>query len=156
GEIAAAEKRTNYIANLGSLGVKVWGDDGWMNTEQYGVKYMGSAGHTFEINKIYSASSINVDINRLYQMDIIPMRVFDIMACGGFVLAEYSKELSNIFEIGKEVETYSTLDELVSKATYYLDHESEALEIAKRGRGAVLKNHTISGRVKYMLKACAK
>ena len=153
GEIAAAEKRANYIANLGSLGVKVWGDDGWLGTEQYGVKYIGSAGHTFEINKIYSASCINVDINRLYQMDIIPMRIFDIMACGGFVLAEYSKELSNIFEIGKEVETYSTLDELVSKATYYLDHESEALEIAEHGREAVLKNHTISGRVKHMLNA---
>ena len=152
GEIAAAEKRSNYIANLGSLGVKVWGDDGWISTEQYGVKYMGSAGHTFEINKIYNASSINVDINRLYQMDIIPMRVFDIMSCGGFVLAEYSKELSSIFEIGKEVEIYSTLDELVSKATYYLDHESEALEIAERGRDEVRKNHTISGRVKHMLK----
>jgi hypothetical protein len=33
GEIAAAEKRSNYIANLGSLGVKVWGDDGWMSTD---------------------------------------------------------------------------------------------------------------------------
>lgn len=152
GEIAAAEKRSNYIANLGSLGVKVWGDDGWLSTEQYGVKYMGSAGHNYEINKVYSASSINVDINRLYQMDIIPMRIFDIMACGGFVLAEYSKELSNIFEIGKQVETYSTLDELVSKAKYYLDHESEALEIAKRGRDEVRKNHTISARVKHMLK----
>ena len=156
GEIAAAEKRVNYIAKLGGLDVKVWGDEGWRNAEQYGAKYMGSAGHTFEINKIYSASSINVDINRLYQMDIIPMRIFDIMACGGFVLAEYSKELGDIFEIGKEVETYSTLDELVLKATYYLDHESEVLEIAERGREAVLKNHTISGRVKHMLKACAK
>ena len=115
---------------------------------------MGSAGHDYEINKIYSASSINVDINRLYQMDIIPMRVFDIMSCGGFVLAEYSKEIGSIFEVGKEVETYSTLDELISKATYYLDHESEALEIAKRGREAVNKNHTISGRVKHMLNAC--
>jgi spore maturation protein CgeB len=60
------------------------------------------------------------------------------------------------FEIGKEVETYSTLDELVSKATYYLNHEPEALEIAERGREVVLKNHTISGRVKHMLRACAQ
>ncbi|MBW1895109.1 MAG: glycosyltransferase [Deltaproteobacteria bacterium] len=156
GEIAASEKRINYIANLGSLGVKVWGDEGWRSAEQYGVKYMGSAGHTFEINKIYSASSINVDINRLYQMDIIPMRIFDIMACGGFVLAEHSTELNNIFEIGKEVETYSTFDELASKAAYYLNHESEALEIAERGRDEVRKNHRISTRVEHMLKACAK
>lgn len=151
GEIAAAEKRINYIASLGRLGLNVWGDQGWRITEQYGVKYMGSAGHTYEINKIYSASLVNVDINRLYQADIVTMRVFDIMACGGFVLAEYSRDLDELFEIGKEVEAYHTLDELLSKASYYLDHRGEALEIAERGREAVRNNHTIEKRVKYML-----
>jgi spore maturation protein CgeB len=153
GEIAAAEKRINYISNLGGLGVKVWGDDGWRAAERYGVKYMGSAGHTFEINKIYIASGINVDINRLFQMDIIPMRIFDIMACGGFVLAEYSPELAGIFEIGKEIEAYRTLDELASKAAYYLDNESEAMKIVERGTDAVRKNHKISTRVEHMLNA---
>ena len=151
GEIAAAEKRINYLANLNQFSVEVWGDEGWQVLEQYGIKYMRSAGHTYEINKIYGASRVNIDINRLYQMDIVPMRIFDIMACGGFVLAEYSRELGEIFEIGKEVETYRTLDELISKAAYYLDHRDEALEIAKRGREAVRKNHTISMRVNHML-----
>ena len=36
-------------------------------------------------------------------MDIIPMRIFDIMACGGFVLVEYSLELDEIFEIGRGI-----------------------------------------------------
>ncbi len=151
GEIAAAEKRINYLANLNQFSVEVWGDEGWRVLEQYGIKYMGSAGHTYEINKIYGASRVNIDINRLYQMDIVPMRIFDIMACGGFVLAEYSRELGEIFEIGKEVETYRTLDELISKVAYYLDHRDEALEIAKLGREAVRKNHTISMRVNHML-----
>ncbi len=151
GEIAAAEKRINYLANLNQFSVEVWGDEGWRVLEQYGIKYRGSAGHTYEINKIYGASRVNIDINRLYQMDIVPMRIFDIMACGGFVLAEYSHELGEIFEIGKEVETYRTLDELISKAAYYLAHRDEALEIARLGREAVRKNHTISMRVNHML-----
>jgi len=155
GEIAAAEKRINYLAGLNDFDVKVWGDEGWRMAEQYGVKYMGSAGHSYEINKIYCASSINVDINRLYQMDIVPMRIFDIMACGGFVLAEYSDEIGEIFDLGREVETYRTLEELFSKAAYYLEHGDEALEIAERGREAVMKNHTISMRVKYMLESCS-
>ena len=70
--------------------------------QQYGVKYMGSAGHTYEISKIYYASRINIDISRLYQMDIIPMRIFDIITCGGFVLAEYSREFDEIFKIGRD------------------------------------------------------
>ncbi len=155
GEIAAAEKRINYLAGLNTFDVKVWGDEGWRVIEQYGIKYMGNAGHFYEINKIYGASRINVDINRLYQMDIVTMRIFDIMACGGFVLAEYSDEISEIFELGREVETYRTLEELVSKVEYYMSHGNEALEIAARGREAVIKNHTILTRVKYMLESCS-
>jgi len=41
GEIAAAEKRINYLARLGNVDMKVWGDEGWRAIEQYGVKYMG-------------------------------------------------------------------------------------------------------------------
>jgi len=151
GEIAAAEKRVNYLAGLHAFDVRVWGDEGWRTAERYGVRYMGSAGHSYEINKIYGASCINVDINRIYQMDIIPMRIFDIMACGGFVLAEHSDDLGEIFEIGKEIVTYRTPGELVSRAAYYLDHRDEAFEIAKRGRGVVTRNHTISMRVRHML-----
>lgn len=155
GEIAAAEKRINYLAGLAAFDLKVWGDEGWKMIEQYGIEYIGKAGHTHEINKIYCASCINIDINRIYQMDIIPMRIFDIMACGGFVLAEYSHDLKEIFEIGREVEAYRTLDELVSKTKYYLKNTSEALEIANRGREAVIKNHTIPIRVKHMLDSCS-
>ena len=151
GEVSAAEKRVNYLARLGNFDMKVWGDEGWRVIEQYGVKYMGSAGHTYEINKIYDASYITININRLYQADIVPMRIFDIMACGGFVLVEYSRELDEIFEIGREVETYRAIDELVSKADYYLGHRAEALEIAELGREAVCKNHMISMRVNHML-----
>jgi spore maturation protein CgeB len=150
-ELAAAEKRINYISNLGMLGVKIWGDEGWRITDQYGAKYMGQAGHHHEVNKIYSGSIINLDINRLYQPDIVTMRVFDVMACGGFVLTEYSPTLEALFEIDNEVVAYRTLDELISKASYYLDHRDEAGEIADRGRAAVINRHTIENRVCHML-----
>jgi hypothetical protein len=153
GEIAAAEKRINTIANLGDLGMKVWGDEGWKALDPYGIRYMGGAGHSQEINKVYCGSAINLDVNRLYQGDIVTMRVFDIMACGGFVLAEYSEELADLFEIGREVETYRTLEELRSKAAHYLHHREEAVEIAARGRRAVLERHTIAQRVGHMLEA---
>lgn len=151
GEIAAAEKRVNYVAELGNLGIKVWGDNGWRLTEPYGVEYMGGAGHNYEINKIYFASVVNLDINRIYQPDIVTMRVFDAMACGGFVLAEYSRDLEDLFDIGTEVEAYHTLGELLEKAAYYLKHTGEAQAIAKRGLEAVRKNHTVAKRVEHML-----
>ena len=151
GEISAAEKRLNYLAELGAHDLAVWGDDGWRQLSAYGARTPGSALHETELPLIYSASTINVDIGRLYQSDIIPMRIFDILSCGGFVLAEHSDALANAFEIGVELDSYRTVDELQAKVAHYLRHPEEARTLAMRGREAVLSRHTIRGRVREML-----
>ncbi len=151
GEIAAANKRTAYLAALGSRGVHVWGDDGFADLAGTGAVWRGLAGHYHELNKIYSYARINVDIGRLYQQDIVTMRVFDVLACGGFVIAEWSEALAELFDVGREVEAYRTLEELVAKIDHYSAHRNETGEIAERGRYRVLRDHTIRARVRRML-----
>ncbi|HET6148662.1 MAG TPA: glycosyltransferase [Polyangia bacterium] len=155
GEIAAAEKRLVYLAPLGRFGARVWGDEGWRALNPDGlaseVQYQGPAGHGLELTKIYCATQINVDVGRLYQSDIVTMRVFDVLACGGFVLAERSAALAELFEIGVEVDCYATADELTAKVAHYLAHPAAAHAIALRGRAAVQQRHTIAARVARML-----
>lgn len=151
-EVAAAEKRRLYISGLAKFGVKVWGDAAWNSSvSDCGVCYMGPAGHKHDLNKIYTASLINLDVNRLYQMDMVNMRVFDILACGGFVLAEISDDLNELFEVGREVIGYRTLEELEEKVGYYLSRPEEARAIAERGMAAVRERHTVRQRIEYML-----
>lgn len=150
-EKAAFEKRMAYLLQLGRYALKIWGDEGWKRLEGNGIQYMGYAGHKYEINKIYSASLINIDINRLYQPDMVNMRVFDIMACGGFVIAEHSEALNELFKIEYEVATFKTSGELMEKVGYYLSNTEKAREIAFRGMTAVSERHTIKARVKHML-----
>ena len=153
GEIAAAEKRLGYIGRLGRFGVCVWGDEGWRAAQSAGLAchYRGPAGHGLELTKIYCASLINVDIGRVYQDDIVTMRVFDVLACGGFVLAERSPALAELFEIGAEVECYSSADELETKVAHYLAHPEAARAIALHGMAAVRARHGIDARVAHML-----
>ena len=150
-ETAASEKRLMYLSRLGRYEARVWGDEDWQKAEGDGLRYMGFAGHKYELNKIYSASTINIDINRPYQADMVNMRVFDIMACGGFVIAEHSEDLSELFEVDYEVVTFKTLSELLDKVEYYLSNADEAREVACRGNKAVRERHTIQARVKHML-----
>ena len=112
---------------------------------------MGGAGHMEELTRVYNASIINVDIGRIYQTDIPPMRLFDIMACGAFQLAEHSEAVSNLFEIGVEIETWKTIGELKNKVAWYLKHPSQAGKIAARGMAAVRKDHTVTQRLKEMM-----
>ena len=150
-EIAAAEKRLAYVSQLARFGMRVWGDDGWTSVQAAGVAYQGPAGHALELTKIYCATLINVDIGRLYQDDIVTMRVFDVLACGGFVLAERSSALAELFEVGTEIDGYDTLEELEAKVAHYLAHPAEAHAIARRGREAVRLRHDVNGRVAHML-----
>ncbi len=152
-ELAAAEKRLFAVAGLGRHGIRVWGDAGWRSLERFGVQYMGAAGHTHELNKIYQGSVVNVDVGRIYQADIVTMRIFDILACGGFVIAEHSPALDELFAVGEELEAYRSMEELGLKVEYYLEHPEEAREIACKGLRAVRERHSVNHRVARMLAA---
>ncbi len=150
-EIAAAEKRVAYAAALGPLGLQVWGDAAWRNLEATGLQYQGHAGHNDELTKIYANAAINVDLGRIYQMDIVTMRVFDVLACGGFLIAEHNQSLEELFRIGTELESYRSLEELEDKVRYYQANPTAADAIRARARSAITERHTIARRLNHML-----
>ena len=55
----------------------------------------------------------------------LPLRIWDILGAGGFLLTNYQIELGDFFENGKDLVYYDSLDDMMRKAEYYLDHEDE-------------------------------
>ena len=153
GEVAASEKRLSWAANLREAGLAVWGDAGWGLAARHGVDYRGPAGHAHELTRIYNACPLHWDVGRLYQSDIVTMRVFDVLACGRLVLAEHSPALEELFDVGVEVESYRDLAELRAKVARFQAHPDQAERIAARGRDAVRERHTIARRVETLLEA---
>ena len=151
GEIIGGYWRHEVVASLAPMGAQVWGDTGWRGLERHGVVYRGFAGHTRDLGGIYCAAQVNVDIGRIYQADIVTMRVFDVLACGGFLIAAWSEGLGELFELGDEIETWKSLPELVEKTRYYLDHPDARRQLAERGRARVLQDHTVRRRIHDML-----
>jgi len=151
GELPSSERRLRTMAALAPFDVQVWGDGGWRVLRMPGVRHRGYAGHHHALTRIYQLSAINIDIGRLYQSDIVTMRVFDVLGCGGFLIAEHSEEIGDLFEVGVEVETWSTRAELVDKVRFYLAHPDEARVIAERGLQAVDDRHRVAHRVDQML-----
>lgn len=150
-ERAASERRLAIVDVLAPLGLHVWGDAGFEGR----ACYRGPARHGDELTRIYNAARVHVDVGRLYQRDIVTMRVFDVLACGGFLIAEHGPALEELFEVGREVEAWSTRGELLAKTRYYLDHPEEARAIAEAGRAAVLERHSFERRVDRLLSGVA-
>ena len=152
GEMSASEKRLTCIAQLGCHKIQVWGDSGWKHILNHGIVHRGYAGHFKELNHIYCDSQINIDVGRLYQSDIVPMRIFDILACGGFVLAEYNEAIEELFVLDEEIVCWKSFADLRHKADYFLRHPEEARSIALAGRARVCRDHRIKDRVHGMLR----
>lgn len=76
------------------------------------------------------------------------MRLYESTGVGAMLLTDMKDNLHELFEIGKEVETYETKEELLEKITYYLAHDDERKRIAKAGQERTLKEHTYAHRMK--------
>lgn len=93
----------------------------------------GVADYATQMPLIFHGSKINLNLSLRSIHSGIPLRVMDIMACGGFVLSNAQPELTEYFEEGREIVTFHSLKDCLDKISYYLTHEKEREQIAKAG-----------------------
>ncbi len=84
------------------------------------------------------------------------MRLYEATGVGTMLITDYKDDLHKLFEIGKEVETYKTKEELINKVNYYLTHDKEREKIAKAGQKRTLKDHTYKHRMEELVKILNK
>jgi spore maturation protein CgeB len=70
------------------------------------------------------------------------VRLFEITGVGSCMITDFKKNLNEIFEIDKEVISFSSGDECVEKIKWLLEHPKEREEIARAGQRRVLRDHT--------------
>ncbi len=116
------------------------------------VHCMGPARTLTEMPRIFHASKINLNITMRPIESGLSLRIWDVLGCGGFLLTNYQSEIPEYFEIGRDLETYASMEELEQKAAYYLTHEEERLEIALHGYEKVSMLHTYEIRITEMIR----
>ncbi|MCK5320473.1 glycosyltransferase family 1 protein [Candidatus Parcubacteria bacterium] len=79
------------------------------------------------------------------------MTLYEATGCGCLLIADTKDNLSELFEVGKEIETYSNDKELSEKINYYLSHEEERKKIAKAGQKRTLEDHTYEKRTQELI-----
>jgi spore maturation protein CgeB len=80
-----------------------------------------------------TCSKICLSMMRRCNRDTHVMRTFEIPACGAFMLAERTEEQCEMFAEDRECVFFSTPEELLDKASYYLKHDEARRKIARAG-----------------------
>lgn len=111
------------------------------------VNNKGYVDYNNEMPKVFKLSKINLNMTLKTIKTGIPLRIFDIMGSGGFLLTNYQQELLDYFEPDKDFVYYEDMNDLISKIDYYLLHDDERREIAHNGYKKVKEFHTLNLRL---------
>lgn len=100
---------------------------------------------------VFKKAKINLNISLRSILSGIPLRAFDIMGAGGFLLTNYQADFLDYFIPGEDFVFYDSQKDLLSKIDYYLNHETERAQIAKNGLQKISADHTYVHRVNEIL-----
>ena len=120
------------------------------------IRYRGSVDYWSESPKVFHAAKINLNFTIPNIKSGIPLRVWDVLGAGGFLLTNYQAEIPYYFKEGEDLVCFDGVEDLVEKISYYLNHEEERARIARNGRKKVEQYHRYYNRIEQILQILAE
>lgn len=111
----------------------------------------GTVDYYSQMPLVFKQSRVNLNISLRSIKSGIPLRAFDIMGSGGFLLSNYQADYLDFFMPGEDFAYYESKEDLLYKIDYYLAHEEERMAVAKSGHDKIAAGHTFRDRVREML-----
>ena len=114
------------------------------------VSNHGAVEYYKEAPAVFKKSKVNLNMTLRSIKNGVPLRAFDILGAGGFLLSNFQNGFLDLFIPGEDFVYYQNKTDLVDKVGYYLKHEEERKAIARNGHDKVAARHTYRHRVKEM------
>ena len=137
--------------------LKVWGPSRKQipSTSLLQNHYVGSVwGH--DMFQVLASSKIVLN----HHGDVAPyannMRLFEATGVGTCLVTDWKPNLGELFEVGKELLAYRSLDECVELIRHYLGHDEEREAIARAGQARTLREHTYYQRMQDLCAILSK
>lgn len=131
------EERCNSILYLAERGlpVRVWGGGRWLEYQDRfpNLQIEEKPLYTEEYCTALSNFKINLCFLRKINYDLQTTRTMEIPACGGFLMAERTREHVRLFEEGTEAAFFEGNEQLFEQCSLYLKNEDLRQKVARGG-----------------------
>lgn len=139
--------------------IKIWGPDihRYLPSDSPILKcYVGEAWGV-EMYQIFANSKITLnhhgDIPSLYANN---MRLYEATGVGTLLITDWKENLHELFETGKEIVVYRSVEECAELVQYYMTHDEERKTIARTGQKRTLQEHTYYNRMQEFVEIVRK
>jgi len=103
-----------------------------------------------ELEAIYNASRINLNISHAQARGGLPWRVFDTMACNGAVISDYQDDLKLLFGADVNIPIYDSPSAARELCQQLLNDEARRSELVRASQIAINKGHRFKHRLNEM------
>lgn len=144
--------RQEILESVADLGLRIYGDTGWMNASKI-LKgaYCGGPVASEKANSLYNSAAIALNIHHHQFRSGTSLRTFALCCAGAFQLVDWRPGLDKYFNVGHELVAFESLTDLRKKALHYLRDGPSRERIARAGLHRVLSEHTYTNRMGYIL-----
>lgn len=142
--------RADRLARLLPLSPVIVGDAGWLTTfpgEGRTWKRVPELAYYDELPLFYPLSDINCNVTSRQMQGAVNQRVFDVPACRAFLLTDERRQLTRLFEPGREMAVYRSGEELAELTARYLRDVPARRAMAETAHRRVLAEHTYAKRL---------
>lgn len=116
------------------------------------VEYSGSLDYVTQMPLAFQCAKINLNPTLRIIQSGIPLRAFDIMGSGGFLLSNWQEELAEYYVDGQDMVLYESIEDAVEKAGFYIQNDAAREKIIASGRRKTLEEHNLESIIGAMLK----
>ena len=148
-ELTVRERREYLSAVAERYGLDLYTPDATVTFP--GCRNHGTVDAYNQAPYIYKESAINLNITLRSIINGIPLRAFEIMGAGGFLLTNYQEDFNQFFAPGEDYVYFDSRQDLLTKVEYYLKNDAEREWIAENGLRKIQEQHTYLHRAEEML-----
>ncbi len=148
GNLKQQSSRNEYLVYLQQHGV---------NVETFGIGSKHGFVDFEEMVRTFNRSKINLNFtmtsdrsNYVVNPPRISQRIKqskgrpnEIALSGGFILSEYAPGIEEMYDIGREIDVFSTKEELLDKSRYYLSHAEQRDAMAARSHAKAMMHYEV-------------
>ncbi|SDB29554.1 spore maturation protein CgeB [Desulfonatronum thiosulfatophilum] len=105
-----------------------------------------------DLPRFYPCSAINFNCTSMQMKGAVNQRVFDVPACGGFLVTDQRRQMDHLFEPGREVVAYASPEEIPDLVRHYLRRPGARERVSLAARKRIMQEHTYDHRMTRLLK----
>jgi len=146
--------RAECLARIMPFRPLIVGDPGWRQTfagEGMTWRWHRELNYYQDLPAFYPCSKVNFNATSLQMKGAVNQRVFDVPACGAFLVTDHREQLEALFVPGSEVVFYREPGEIEELVRFYLANDAARRKVVAAGRARVLAEHTYDRRLAQLL-----